>query len=222
VVPPRVYVLVVPAAPELVDGVIQLGQHKGSSAGWTDASPWPGYTSNASEILTVTDQTHFTMNSDTSLPTGVTAPSLMVWNQATTSFEVLDVASVSGSGPYSVVLNAAPSLHLDTSGQRISPAMSRHALVSASLLSYFDELGPGEVLADSDPRYRRAHRWPEPHEEYPQRFSQAVCSRIGDALGGTAADVLLATSSVTPAVPSQISTGPSLLVPGHFAIYELT
>jgi len=230
VVPERVFMLVVTFVPQPVDTIVQFTQPKGSSSGWADVTPWPGITSTIADILTVTDQQHFRMHSDTTLPGGASslsgsnAPKLMVWNPSTSRFEALIVTSVTvvGGGLYDVVLTAAPARTLVV-GDYISPDMARRAVLAAAVETYFDGLGPGEVVnLTTDSRADRAARHPDPSEESPSRAGQAITTAITDALGATLADISLgAMSSTTPALPADVSTGPSKMTLGRFAVYEL-
>jgi hypothetical protein len=160
------------------------------------------------------------MHSDTVLPTGVTAPSLMRWDEATSRFEELHVSSVSslGASLYAVTLSVASSVAV---GDYISPDTSRRTTIAEAIEGYFDERGPGEVVdLDEDDRAHRAYRFPEPHEELPYRAGSTVTTRLGDALGLALADSELISASVTtPTVPATVITGPSQVTLGNVAIY---
>ena len=219
-VPARAHVVVLPAVAEPSNLLLNLSMAKGSSNGFADLYPWPGYTSAVSEVTVVTDETHFTMHSDTALPSGVTAPRLMRWNEATSRFEALSVSSVTsaGGGLYDVVLSVSASVAV---GDYISPDTSRRTLIAEAVESYFDERGPGEVVdLDDDDRAHRAYRFPEPHEELPYRAGSTVTTRLGDVLGLALADSELISASVTtPSVPATPIEGPSQVTLGKVAVY---
>jgi uncharacterized phage protein gp47/JayE len=219
-VPARVHVVVVPAVAEPSDLLMNLSMARGSSNGWSDLTPWPGYTSAVSSVVSVADTTHFRMHSDTALPSGVTAPRLMRWVEATSRFESLSVSSVAsaGGGNYDVVLSVASSVAV---GDYISPDTSRRTLIAEAIESYFDERGPGEVVdLATDDRAHRAYRFPEPHEELPYRAGSTVTTRLGDVLGLALADSELISASVTtPTVPATPIEGPSQVTIGKVAVY---
>jgi hypothetical protein len=160
------------------------------------------------------------MHSDTTLPTGVTAPKLMRWNASTSRFEQLQVSNVTsaGGGNYDVVLSAASSIAV---GDYVSPYSAKHLQIALAIESYFDERGPGEVVSTTDERYHRAYRFPEPNEELPMRAGSTITTRLGDALGLTLADSELISASVTtPTVPADPIIGPAQVTLGRVAIYS--
>jgi len=230
VVPTPPLVLVVAGTTQSADLVLGLGMPIGQSSGWTDISPWPtlgaGITRYTS-ITAVTDQTHFQITRGTTsedLPAGVTAPSMMVFDHATSRYEKLDVLSVilSAGDVFDVVLNAAPAVTLAT-GQWVSPDAGRRELLAETIEAYFDSLGPGEVVdLDADTRAHRAYRFPETSEDWPQRAGEAVTGWLHDALGAALADSNLETISATlPAVPADPADGPERLVLGKVGVYPL-
>jgi uncharacterized phage protein gp47/JayE len=218
-VPSRAHVVVLPAIAQPANLLLNLSMAAGSSSGWADLSPWPGYSSAVSSVGTVTDSTHFRMHSDTTLPT--TTPHLMRWNATTSRFESLTVTSVTsaGGGNYDVVLSVAATVLV---GDYISPDTSKRVLIATAIESYFDERGPGEVVdLATDERAHRAYRFPEPNEELPQRAGSTVTTKIGDTLGLALADSeLISASSTTPAVPANPILGPAQMTIGKVAIYS--
>lgn len=231
VVPPRAFFLVKTFTPAAADTIVQLAQVKGSSAGWSDPIPWPGFTALVASIGTVTDQTHFRVHSDTALPGGVSslsganAPKLMVWNTATSRFEKLLIASITsaGGGNYDVVLIQAPVKVLAV-GDWISPDMARREKLAQAAESYFDSLGPGELVnLLTDVRADRCARFPDPNEEAPTKGGQAIITTINDMLGYTlAAGSLFSMSVTSPPLPADVVDGPRKLTLGNFATYDLS
>jgi hypothetical protein len=228
-IPGRVFAVVVPPVPQSSNLVVQLAQPLGSTAGWTDIEPFPPINGAAAvAITTLSSQTDFRITTSGAGLLAVSPSSdvhLMVWDVASSSFESLAVQTVTdiGGGVYRVQLSLAPS-HTLALGDWISPDMTRRAVLAAAVSTYFDSLGPGEVVSlTADERSSRAYRNPVPSEEYPQRAGQSVVSLITEALGTPVADATLAAVSVaTPSVPIDPALGPSLLVAGKFAAYHLT
>lgn len=230
VVPPRAFFAVVTFTPEPTNIVLQLSQMKATAGGWTSPAPWPGITSVVSSITALTNQTHFSIHSDTTLPggvgslTGPNCPPLMVWNDVTSRFEKLQMTSVtsSGGGVYAVVLSVAPAKTLAI-GDYISPDMARRDALAVAAEQYMDDLGPGEVIdLVNDPRGDRAARFPDPNEESSLRAGQPIVTWVSDALGATLTVGTLFSMSVTvPALPSDVINGPSKLTLGKLAVYDL-
>jgi hypothetical protein len=229
-VPARAFVVVTGIAVQSTPLVVQLAQRLGSPSGWTDEEPWPSYTASfpagvaISAINVGGDPLVFDVQTDSTTPSG--APkALMHWQVSTSTFQSLSVASVAfvAGTTWRVGLTVVPSApHVLAVGDLISPDMTRRDLVGQAVVDYFDELGPGEVVASSDIRASRAYRNPEPSEERPSRAGQQVVSRIADALGPTlAAAFLNPIIGSTPLLPADVADGPSLLVLGKFAVYDL-
>lgn len=224
VFPTPPFLVVSSCVPQPSHLVIGLSLPRGRNAGWADLSPWPTSTGGTPAAITVvSNQTHFRMNSPSGLPIGVT-PAMMIWNDVTSRFERLIVASVAsaGGGLYDVVLSTAPAKTLAVA-DRISPYTDRQQIAAETIEGYFDSLGPGELIdLATDPRAHRAFRFPEPSEELPQRAGAGILSWLQDALGGALADSTLdAISSTTPTVPVSPYDGPSLLVAGRVGVYPI-
>lgn len=226
VVPAHVHVVVTTINEEPADAEIQISMPVGTTSGWADPTPWPGYTDGAGTVASVTNlttQQNFRIHSDTALPTGVTAPRMMIWNEADSRWEELDVDEVTsfGGGEYTVTL-ASPVGFVIAVGDYVSPFTERATLIAETIESYFDGLGPGEVVASTDIRFHRAYRFPLPTEEYAQRAGSALGSRISEALGVNAADVVIASiSPTTPTIPTTITDGPNQITCGKMAIYSV-
>lgn len=230
VLPPRAFFVVTTFTPAPADTIVQLSQIKGGSAGWRDTTPWPGFTATVASIGIVTDQTHFRVHSDTTLPgaaatlSGANAPRIMVWDVASSRFEALNVSSITSAGGnnYDVALFAAPN-HFLAVGDWISPDMARRQKLGEAAESYFDSLGPGELVnLAMDVRADRAARFPDPAEEAPNKGGQAIVSMIADFLGYTlAAGSLYSMSQTAPPLPADVVLGPSKLTLGKFAVYDL-
>lgn len=229
VVPHDQHVLVTTVNSEPSDIVLQLAMRRASAGGWTDARPWPRWSATYQDgvkIITVVSQTEFRVETDEALAgaplTGVNAPKLMIWNDATSRFEVLDVSEVShASGDVWIVkLNNAPAKTL-TTGDLISPDNGLRVTIAQAFEDYFDELGPGQVIDDADVRFTRAARFPRTDERYPTRAGQGVITRLDDVLGGALADASLEDISQTdPTLPTDITQGPNMLTLGKAAVYS--
>jgi hypothetical protein len=231
---------VVPSWPSVVvtgpqsqpsDLAITLGLRRGANGGWASPRPWPSSTTSfpKAAITSVVSQTVIRVGTDVApvgtLPlTGGNAPQLMVWNKSTSRFEKLVVASVafSSTNVYEITLSSAASFTL-TSGMVISPYTDRLVVIAESIETYFDALGPGEVVnLTSDVRATRAFRYPRASEEYPQRAGAAIITTILDSLGGAAGDGDVSEITETvPDLPTDMTDGPNMLTLGDVGVYDL-
>lgn len=235
VVPHGVHVLVVPMVSEPANMALQLTMLRGSAAGWADPEPWPVYSSGypSGVVLTnVTSQQYFTFQTDQILPDlavggflyDADVPSMMIWDDDLSRFELLDIASIQrvGVNTYDLALNNAPNKTVVV-GDVISPANNRATVIAESFEAYFDELGPGELVPTDDSRYISAARKPRPEQEYPMRAGQSIVSRLNDQLGGALSDAeLVYIDPNTPTTPAEydIVDGPNVLTLGKVGIYS--
>lgn len=228
VVPTDQHVLVTTINSEPSDIVLRLAMRRASAGGWLDAQPWPKWTAgypDGVKITNVGSQTVIKIETDSPLAgtplSGVDAPKLMVWDDDLSRFEVLDVDEVDslGGSDYQVTLNNPPAKTL-VIGDLISPVNGLRDTIAETFEDYFDELGPGQVVADDDLRFVRAARFPRTDERYPIRAGQGIIARLDDVLGGAIADAALEDiTQSTPTLPTDITLGPNMLTLGRAAIY---
>lgn len=224
IVPGGVMVLV--TGPQAVDCDVAIGLplRKNSQQGWLDPSPWPRYTSNPSQVQSVTSQVLFRINSDVSLP-AVGTPSLMLWDNPTSRFVKLTVSSVTyiSGTTYEVALAIAPADHTIAAGDRVSPYTPRHTEIAQGIETYFDSLGPGEAFSlTGDARSARAYRRPRPEREAPYDADGTVLDYVEEALGTRFfGEQLLVASPSTVGTTVQLAQGPRMLVAGRAGIYPV-
>lgn len=245
VVPQQVFVLVTGANPQQADMVIRLDMASGRSGGWADVLPWPTYSSQFPGLAlagvsgggsTLTVSTNVPLPGGVASLSGSDAPQLMLFNRETSRWVKLNVTSVTDPSPgasttrtFTIVLSTIPTLYnsvggtrIPVVGDRLSPYTDRAAIIAEGLESYFDSLGPSEVVATTDSRFARAARQPRPSQEAPIRAGQALISYLTNALGGSAADAeLTSISRNEPDLPTNITDGPNLITFGHLNIYPL-
>jgi hypothetical protein len=231
VVPERAYVIVTSPNPQSSDIVLRISMNRGVSGGWYDVLSWPNYSTTYPEVLVsnIVSQQQFDVTTDSALPTGASilsgtdAPSLMVWDDNTSRFEQLDVSSIDASASPTVTINlaSAPSTTI-VNNMRISPYSDRLVIIAEAIEAYFDSLGPGEVVADSDPRIVRSFRYPTTDISNPIRAGQSILTILIDALGGVAPDAeLTSISRNEPDLPGDIIDGPNMVTLGHVNIFPL-
>lgn len=231
-IPARAFFAVLSWTSQPSDCVVHLSQRRRSLAGWQDVQPFPPARSAgaAAAVTTVTSTVNFRITLDGAglLPNGVSGPltgiHLMVWDVPTSRFVRLDVDTVEdlGAGVYRVILSTAPS-HVIALGDWISPDMARRDTLAESAESYFDSLGPGELVdLDTSALAVRAFRRPSPNEERPYRAGATLLTFLREGLGASLSDSQLASISETvPDVPADPIDGPNLLTLGKFAVYDL-
>lgn len=234
VVPSRANVLVVPVQSLSISCKMQLQLARGSASGWTDALPFPAYNAGSmASVTAVASPTDFeiTCASDATLPGqlplaalhGSDAPAMMLWDEARSRFLPLSITTITdlGGNVFRVQLSAPVAMTVAV-GTRVSPLLARHALVSAALQEYFDELGPGDLFDTStDPRGTRCVRFPRVIDERGYRVGAVGATRVMEALGGSAADAVAAFSVTTPTYPVSVSDGPKMLTLGAVGVYAL-
>jgi uncharacterized phage protein gp47/JayE len=145
-----------------------------AAPGWLDAAPWPAYAPTASGavvVSAVTDALNFTLRTDDDQYSGVTAPAagktIAFYNPTTTKFSFKRIQSVTGTGPWAIVVDAS-NLASDESyapvvGQRVSPYSQSLDAVASNVVELFSSLGPGEqtsLLPDDGIRKRRSPKAP--------------------------------------------------------------
>lgn len=235
VVPQRVFVLVVGPQSQPSDLVVRIAMSQGVGGGWNDVIPWPNpdITAPASatpitDVASVTTQQNFVVNNADQLPGGAAslsgpdAPAVMIWNDSISRFERLLVDTITDNGATkTITLTAAPQTTIQV-GDRISPYTDRLTVIAEALESFFDTLGPGEVLTENDQRFARGARQPRPAVKFPFRAGQPLVSVLTDALGGVATDSELSVISRTePDVPANVVDGPNMVTLGQVTIYPL-
>jgi hypothetical protein len=195
----------------------------GKGRGWTRSGPWPLAAAAATSITSVASQTSFDIALGGGVqqdPTADEVPALMVWDLATSSFVVLEVASVTyvSGATYAVALTTAPAGHTLAIGDFISPAAGCFREIAEGARAYFDSLGPGEIVVDTDSRSSRAARFPAPQDEWPMRVDATLTGFLKTAMGSLLVGGTTPTTT-TPSPPTSPSPGPRLLTLGNFAVY---
>lgn len=230
VVPGNVFVLVVMPQPTPTSIGLRLGMNRGTSGGWADLVPWPRASSAfpRCQITNVLSQTLIQVTTDEAplfvMPAaGVNAPQLMLWDPDKSSFEKLSVSSVASAGGnlYDITL-AAPPTRTMALDDAISPYTDRKDIIAGAVQTYFDGLGPGELVDfATDVRAHRAYRSPKPSEAYPQKAGQGIVTVLLEELGGVAGDAELVQGTVTtPALPVNVTDGPRMLTVRHVGVYD--
>lgn len=219
------HIVVVPWSPETCDVVLRLNMRLASDAGWKDQTPWPSYDGAAVVVNPFPSQSVFTIDTPIAPTTGI-APALMIWNDTTSTYESLEVASVVLTTPpntYTVTLVVPHVGKSITAGDVICPDTGLRLSIAQSITGYFDSLGPGEVVdITSDVRAARAFRRIEPEIRYPYFVGSRMLDYLREGLGvSLLREELTSANPLEPAVVLSASLGPAMLVPGKVGVYAL-
>lgn len=227
------HLVVVPPVAQSSNAIVRLLQPVDSGVGWRDLQPFPpiiaGTTAVAVSLVTNQQDIRITCQSAGLLPDGASSSTdvhLMVWDAPTSAFLAIPVQTVTdlGGSVYRVQLAEPLAGHTFAVGDWVSPDMLRRSTLADAVVRYYDGLGTGEVIdLVTDDRAGRAYRNPQPSELAPSRGGQGIVSVITEALGASVTDAaLVSLAPSVAAVPADPITGPSLLVPGKFAVYPQT
>lgn len=182
-------------AEQNVDIVYQLSWAREAS-GWADVNPWPRYyaaagTPGAVIVNSAADATHFVLRTANNNYTGIRQPvagqTVAFYNQAGGAFARKRILSVTGTGPWTIVVdttnNSSDTTYVPIVNQRAMPwseslpsllAKTTTAVVNGQSVTkttgihaYFDSLGPGEMSASIFDAGKRRKRQPEAPREWP-------------------------------------------------------
>jgi hypothetical protein len=209
-IPGGVFVVCTTVTPEPVTSIFEADL---SPDAWKDSDPFPfagtiGYISPGLDVYSIT-----TSGDETSF---AAAPSLMIWDTDRSRWEELSVASVvrTGANAYDVTVFEAP-VAVAALGGVISPTTRYHEAIAQAAEAYFDALGPGQLVAATDPRRARATRFPPVNEQAADSWSLSNLSVwLLDALGpavGPRGVMSVETSATTASVPASPYSGPKRL-----------
>jgi uncharacterized phage protein gp47/JayE len=191
-----------------------------SAPGWIDTVPWPSIPSGTDEVAQAIvipsgsspTATTFQLASRNGSYTGLIAPSIgkriALYNSASGTFVRKTIASVSGTGPWTIVCDtsnqASDTTYVPTALTRASPwSDSLQSSATAdptkdlvkSILTYFDSLGPGEMFSTFfDPGWRQRRQPAASAAMYPSIITSAGLT--------DAASVAGVTTDATPIVPT--------------------
>lgn len=215
-------VVVSGTAPVEQDVIIRFTLPKKSVAGWTDLAPWPACLASRATITTLTNQTTFRMSRADAAALGVgVIPTIMVWHESTSRFERLSIQSISdaGGGLYDVVLAQAPTTAIAI-GDTICPDNGHRVAIAVGAETYFDQLGPGQLLPTTSNLYYKAERFPYEDEDAPSTVGSLILSFIRESVGASIiGETLVSPSLASPVVATDPALPPHHLVLGQLGIY---
>lgn len=178
----------------------------GSASGWADLTPWPPYYASTAvagspgnvAISSVTDATHFVLQTANADYTGVAQPSagqtIAVYDRDKGLFRRKKILTVSGTGPWTIVCDTA-SAASDTGytpavGQPVCPWSDSLALLVQPVADYMGMMGPGEQFASFYDEGARQRRNPRPPKSWPSVLTNRI--EVGVFALSAVADAALA------------------------------
>lgn len=204
-----------------IPGSVQSG---GNGRGWTDPAPWPTGVTTRVMVTSYTDSTPRIDVDAATATTPVAGITHVAWwsPQDRKFYTALVIAVGGGAGAWQLTLDR-PFVSKDGSipaaGDYVSPAAQNLEKYGASWVELFRKLGPGENTTDVF-RLPRASRHPFVDDEDPADLTVPMLldivksnPEITDIQYGYLPDG-------TANVPGSVNTGPSILVPRHFGVYE--
>jgi hypothetical protein len=221
-VPGHPYTIATTAVSKPTDILAKVDLPKGAKTGWTDAQPWPSYHASGATIVSAA-----ALSIEVSYAGGappIARPALMVWDETTSRWAKLSVASWIdlGGGTYVVTLASLPEGTTLAAGQYLSPDTERREIIAQVFEAYFDSLGPGELVPATDDRFARAHRFPLPSAEWPYKPGDGIATWLEDVLGPSLGQQGATLDSVTPPSPlppTNPKLGPELATLGKLSIF---
>ncbi len=211
----------------------------GNGQGWTDPSPWPPLVAGDLGRVTVSAvpaDNQITVTAATSVAPVAGQTHVAWWSSVDRKFQTRLVTAQSGSAGAWVLTLESPLVGDTGDGPQVDdfvcPAAFNLDAYGAAWMQLIGRFGPGEMTADAA-RLERAKRHPFVTDEDPTDVTNSTIaqwSRGYEASGTYPAhpgfpevtDFDLAyANKTTPSIPATIDDPPNVLVPRHFAIYEL-
>jgi len=231
------------AADEAVDVTIKVtlpdsSLSGGNGRGWTDAAPWPPLASgDAAAITTVTSNDQITVDAATATSPIAGLTHVAWWSSVDRKFQTRLVTAVGGSAGAWVLTLESPLLDESGSGplpgEYISPAAFNLEAYGTQWMKLLGLFGPGQNTTDSG-RLPRASRHPYVTDEDPIGITNTTLAQWSNGLRNpdTGEEILPPFPEITafsqnyasvtaPTVPSSVADPPKILVPRHFALYQL-
>jgi len=178
-----------------------------TTEGWVDFTPWPAY-AQGMVVSGVSSATKFTVSGTGTAPTA--GKTFALYNLNTGTFARKRIAAVSGSGPWDLTIDttndSSDVSYVPTVGQFLCPWSRSLDLLVPTIVAYFEQLGPGEMVSSFYDEGVRQRRNPVP-PAWPNTIKNKVIDQTQD-LSSVSDAVLL-----SPVVPYATTVG----VPGTTA-----
>lgn len=188
---------------------------KKRARGWTDANPWPEYI--AGDMIKVAASpaptaTSFRLTSGTSGTTPEVGQTIAFFDTANLTFRnkrILTVTVVTADKSWDITVDTSNNVsdisYTPAAGDIASPWSDSLNLLVTPVVSYFDGLGPGEMVATfADPGLRQ-RRQPENPESWPSEVSNRLVTNV---LG------VAAINDAELTVPTSLPHAPTVGTPG--------
>lgn len=206
-----------------------LSTGPGTGNGWINTAPWPapnGSTHYFIPISSVTDSTHFIIDSPVTTPPVINITKIHWIDKTDWTIKEATITAYTGTGPYTVTTDT-PFVGV-TAADWVFPASVNAQTYLDALLEAFKQMGPGEKTSNLA-IFSRASRRPRPQVSYPFTLDSSILRGLinsGDEVQtadfwyrskGSPSQV--ATTAVTPTVPTLITDPPNILIPRNLGFY---
>jgi hypothetical protein len=200
----------------------------GNGLGWTDQEPWPNsgnLVSGRVQVTTVTSSTAIRVTTTAASDDPIAGQThVMWWSRNDQRFRVALIVTATetgaGTGVWDIELDKPfvdSNAEMVQVGDFISPAAEGYANYRETFLALMGELGAGENVNTTNPRYKR-HPFVEDGGAaisitfaWLSRFIEAH-DEVTDASFGYR-------SATTPTIPASIDDDPNVLAPRNFGVY---
>ena len=198
----------------------------GNGSGWIDQVPWPALEvadGGNVAITAVTSDDVFTVDAATTTAPIDGQTHVAWWSSADRKFYTALVTSHTGStGAWVLTLDRPLRGRGGTFpqvGDYVSPAATNSGKYGTSWVNLFRDLGPGENTADPNRMPRSLRRPFVTDEDRSSITTTALTSMVQRHPEIT--NIAFGYAPVTaPTVPGSVDTGPAVLVPRRFGVYE--
>jgi hypothetical protein len=137
-----------------------------------------------------------------------------VYDASARVFQRKRIASVTGVGPWALVLNgtadASDTTYTPVVGQRVCPWSDSLGLLVAPLLAEFGRFGPGEQVASFFDAGTRQRRQPPPQRVWPSRLGARAINGVQDL-------VAVSDAALAEPVPGDLPLATPVGAPGTLA-----
>ncbi len=196
-----------------------LSTGPGTGNGWVNTAPWPAPNGSSHyyiPVSSVTDSTHFVINSPVSTPPVAGITKIHWIDKTDWSIKQATVSGYTGTGPYTVVIDTPFAGIVATDW--VFPASINGQIYLDALLEAFKQMGPGEKT-NNLAIFSRASRRPRPQVSYPFTLDSGILRGLINSGDEVQTADFWYRSSTTPTVPSVITDSPRILIPRQLGFY---
>lgn len=206
-----------------------LSTGPGTGNGWINTNPFPtpnGSTHYFIPVTSVTDSTHFVIDSPVNTPPTVNITKIQWIDKTDWTIKQGTVTAYTGTGPYTLTIDT-PFVDIAVDDW-VFPASVNGQIYLDALLEAFKAMGPGEKT-NNIAIFTRASRRPRPQVSYPFTLDSGILRGLINSSDevqtadfwyrSKGSPTQAATSAVSPTVPTDITDPPNILIPRNIGFY---